>query len=144
MTSLPSIFALATRSAAFARTMAQRVPLLPFRKRGVGMMSAARALQLTMLATALAVLAVAGALFALYVHPAYAQETSAPAQPTGLSATASHDQVVLTWDDPKDEQHHRLRDPAPQPREHRRGRVHRIGGGYRRRRDHLHRRQHSS
>ena len=103
MTSLPSIFALATRSAAFARTMAQRVPLLPFRKRGVGMMGAARALQLTMLATALAVLAVAGALFALYVHPAYAQETSAPAQPTGLSATASHDQVVLTWDDPKDD-----------------------------------------
>ena len=26
-----------------------------------------------------------------------------PAKPTGLSATATHDQVVLTWDDPQDE-----------------------------------------
>ena len=29
-----------------------------------------------------------------------AQEGSAPAKPTGLDATATHDQVVLTWDDP--------------------------------------------
>ena len=28
---------------------------------------------------------------------------SAPAKPTGLSAAASHDQVVLTWDDPGDD-----------------------------------------
>ena len=35
-----------------------------------------------------------------------------PDKPTGLSATATHDQVVLTWDDPRRRQHHRLRDPA--------------------------------
>ena len=51
----------------------------------------------------LTVLALAGALFALYVHPAYAQDGSAPAKPTGLFATASHDQVILTWDDPGDD-----------------------------------------
>ena len=51
----------------------------------------------------LTVLALAGALFALYVHPAHAQEGSAPAKPTGLFATATHDQVVLTWDDPGDD-----------------------------------------
>ena len=26
-----------------------------------------------------------------------------PAKPTGLSATPSHDRVVLTWDDPNDD-----------------------------------------
>ena len=52
---------------------------------------------------ALTVMALAGALFAFYVHPAYAQEGSAPDKPTGLSATATHDQVVLTWDDPDDD-----------------------------------------
>ena len=31
-----------------------------------------------------------------------AQEGSAPDKPTGLSATAPHDHVVLTWDDPGD------------------------------------------
>ena len=66
-------------------------------------MSAARPAPLTLLAAALTVLALAGALFALYVHPAYAQENSEPAKPTGLSATASHDQVVLTWNDPGDD-----------------------------------------
>ena len=66
-------------------------------------MSAARPAPLTLLAAALTVLALAGALFALYVHPAYAQEGSAPAKPTSLFATASHDQVILTWDDPGDD-----------------------------------------
>ena len=66
-------------------------------------MSAARPAPLTLLAAALTVLALAGALFALYVHPAYAQDGSAPAKPTGLFAMASHDQVVLTWDDPGDD-----------------------------------------
>ena len=51
----------------------------------------------------LTVLALAGALFALYVHPAHAQEGSAPAKPTGLFATATHDQVVLTWNNPQDD-----------------------------------------
>ena len=38
-----------------------------------------------------------------------------PDKPTGLSATAAHGQVVLTWDDPQRRQHHRLRDPAAPP-----------------------------
>ena len=54
-------------------------------------------------AAALATLFVAAALFSLYVHPAYAQQGEAPAQPTGLQATATHDQVVLTWDDHGDD-----------------------------------------
>ena len=54
-------------------------------------------------AAALATLFVAAVLFSLYVHPAHAQEGAAPAQPTGLTATATHDQVVLTWDDPQDD-----------------------------------------
>ena len=58
---------------------------------------------LPLLATALAVLVVSGVLFALYVHPAYAQDGSAPAKPKGLSATATHGQVVLTWADPQDD-----------------------------------------
>ena len=49
-----------------------------------------------------AALALAVGLFAFMVWPAYAKEGSAPAQPTGLSATASHDSVTLTWDDPGD------------------------------------------
>ena len=32
-----------------------------------------------------------------------AQQGSAPAQPTGLSATATHDRVIITWDDPDDD-----------------------------------------
>ena len=34
---------------------------------------------------------------------AAARPSERPAQPTGLSATATHDQVVLTWDDPGDD-----------------------------------------
>ena len=34
--------------------------------------------------------------------PAPQRATAAPAKPRGLTATASHDQVVLTWDDPQD------------------------------------------
>ena len=74
--------------------------LLPFPKRGDGVMSAPRPVPLALVAAALAALAV---LFVLYVHPAYAQDGSAPAKPTGLYATASHDQVILTWDDPQDD-----------------------------------------
>ena len=54
-------------------------------------------------AAALTTLFVAATLFSLYVHPAHAQEGAAPAQPTGLTATATHDQVTLTWDDPQDD-----------------------------------------
>ena len=42
------------------------------------------------------------AALALLFSPVQAQEDSAPAQPTGLSATASHDAITLTWDDPDD------------------------------------------
>ena len=66
------------------------------------MMSAARPNILTLLA-ALAALAVAAALFAIYVYPAHAQDGSAPDKPTGLTGTATYNQVVLTWDDPDDE-----------------------------------------
>ena len=76
--------------------------LLPFRQRGGGKMRAARPAPLPLLA-ALAALAVAAALFAIYVYPAHAQEVSAPDKPRGLEATATHGQVVLTWDDPDDD-----------------------------------------
>ena len=46
-------------------------------------------------------LALAAALAPLF-YSAYAQESSAPAKPTGLSATATHDSVTLTWPDPQD------------------------------------------
>ena len=51
---------------------------------------------------ALACLAVAAALCGLLCAPAWAHEDAAPAKPTGLSAEASHDAVILTWDDPHD------------------------------------------
>ena len=51
------------------------------------------------LIAAIAALALA---MALLFSPVQAQEGSAPDKPTGLSATATHDQVVLTWDDPGD------------------------------------------
>ena len=53
-----------------------------------------------LLASALALLAILGALFV--PDRVQAQDGSAPDKPTGLSATATHDQVVLTWDDPGD------------------------------------------
>ena len=49
---------------------------------------------------AIAALAVA---MALLFSTVQAQEGSAPDKPTGLSATATHDSVTLTWDDPGDD-----------------------------------------
>ena len=49
---------------------------------------------------AIAALAVA---MALLFSPVQAQDGSAPTKPTGLNATASDGQVMLTWDDPNDE-----------------------------------------
>ena len=40
---------------------------------------------------------------AMLFSPVQAQEGSAPDQPTGLTGTASHDSVTLTWDDPDDD-----------------------------------------
>ena len=55
------------------------------------------------LLAAIATLALAGAALALLFSPVHAQEGPGPATPTGLSATASHDRVVLTWNDPQDD-----------------------------------------
>ena len=49
---------------------------------------------------ALACLAVAAALCGLLCAPAWAHEGAALAKPTGLSAEASHNAVILIWDDP--------------------------------------------
>ena len=65
MTNRLSTTSLVARSGAFARSLAR---LLPSRQRGGGTMSAARLAPLTLLTA----LAVAGALFVLYVHPAHA------------------------------------------------------------------------
>ena len=65
--------------------------------------AAARPAPLTLLAIALTLMAVAAALFILYVHPAYAEEGSAPDKPIGLTGTATHDAITLTWDDPDDD-----------------------------------------
>ena len=51
----------------------------------------------------LAVIAVLALAMALLFSPAQAQEGSAPDKPKGLSATATHDQVVLSWDDPDED-----------------------------------------
>ena len=59
--------------------------------------------RLTILFTVLTVLALAGAMLALILSTVQAQEGDAPAKPTGLSAEASQDSVVLTWDDPDDD-----------------------------------------
>ena len=49
-------------------------------------------------------LAVIAALaMAMLFSPVRAQEGSAPDKPRGLDATATHGQVVLTWDDPQDD-----------------------------------------
>ena len=109
---------LVARSAALAGSLAERVSPTrpsPFLQRGSGTMSAARPVPLPLL-TALTALAVAAALFAIYVYPAYAQEGSAPDKPTGLEVhidtpappvptrpRASTATVVLTWDDPEDD-----------------------------------------
>ena len=66
-------------------------------------MGTGRPTPLPLMATVLVTLAVAATLFAIYVYPAYAQEGSAPDKPTGLEATATHDSVTLTWDDPQDD-----------------------------------------
>ena len=102
MTNRPSTANLVARSAAFARSMAVCVPpprLLPFRQGEGGTMSAARLAPLTLLAA----LAVAAALFAIYVYPAHAQDGSAPDKPRGLEATATHNSITLTWNDPNDD-----------------------------------------
>ena len=65
--------------------------------------AAARPAPLTLLAIALTLMAVAAALFILYAHPAHAEEGSAPDKPRGLDATAAHDSITLTWDDPDDD-----------------------------------------
>ena len=56
----------------------------------------------TLLFTALTVLALAGAMLFLLIPSAEAQEGSVPTQPQGLTAEASHDRIVLAWDDPGD------------------------------------------
>ena len=49
-------------------------------------------------------LAVIAALaMAMLFSPVQAQEGSAPDKPRGLEATATHDSVTLTWDDPQDD-----------------------------------------
>ena len=45
----------------------------------------------------------AGAALALLFSPVQAQDGSAPAKPTGLTAVVSHDSVTLAWDDPQDD-----------------------------------------
>ena len=54
---------------------------------------------------------------------AAAEPAEPPTRPSGLSATATHDQVVLTWDDPQDESHNRLRGSAAHPRQRSRRRL---------------------
>ena len=50
----------------------------------------------------LAALVLAVAAFAPLFSSAYAQQDSAPAKPTGLTAHVSHDSVTLTWNNPRD------------------------------------------
>ena len=52
------------------------------------------------LIAAIAALALA---MAMLFSPVQAQEGSAPDKPKGLEATATHDSVTLTWDDPGDD-----------------------------------------
>ena len=50
-----------------------------------------------------AVLALSGAVLGLLFSPLQAQEGTAPDKPRGLEATATHDSVTLTWNDPQDD-----------------------------------------
>ena len=71
---------------------------------------------------------------------AAAEPSEPPDKPRGLEATATHDSVTLTWDDPQDESitgYVILR----RVRENSRGRLQCIGGEHGQRRHHLHRRQ---
>ncbi len=47
--------------------------------------------------------AIAALAMAMLLSPVQAQEGSAPDKPRGLDATATHDSVTLTWDDPQDD-----------------------------------------
>ena len=59
--------------------------------------------RLTILLIALAVLAMASVATTLLLPTAEAQQqNSVPDQPTGLASAASHDSVILTWNDPQD------------------------------------------
>ena len=51
----------------------------------------------------LAVIAALALAMAMLFSSVAAQEGSAPDKPKGLEATATHGQVVLTWDDPQDD-----------------------------------------
>ena len=51
----------------------------------------------------LAVLALAAVALAPLFYSVQAQDGSVPAKPTGLSATATHDQATLTWNNPGDD-----------------------------------------
>ena len=51
----------------------------------------------------LAVIAVLALAMPMLFSPVQAQEGSVPDQPMGLEATATHDSVTLTWDDPGDD-----------------------------------------
>ena len=52
---------------------------------------------------AIAALALAGAALGMLLSTAPAQAAEPPDKPTGLEATETHGQVVLTWDDPGDD-----------------------------------------
>ena len=58
---------------------------------------------LPLLAAALVVVTLAAAAFAPLFYSAEAQDGTVPTKPTGLSATATHDQVALSWDEPNDD-----------------------------------------
>ena len=86
-------------------------------------------------AITLAVVAVVGA-----PAPAAGQSGAVPDRPPRPVADAvGHDFVTLSWDDPGDRDHHRLPDPATQPRRGRARRLHRRRGRHRQHRHRLHR-----
>ncbi len=67
------------------------------------MMTGADRQRSPILFAAVAVLALSGAVLGLLFSPLQAQEGTAPDKPRGLEATATHDSVTLTWDDPQDD-----------------------------------------